>query len=116
MARLETDTFHGMVGRSAAIQALFRQIEQAAGLDAPVLIRGEFGTEKDVVAAALHALSARRDQPYEVTDCRAGYGWLAPMVMADLLGCAVISDPERPGSPGTLMRADGGIVFLLNIP
>jgi DNA-binding NtrC family response regulator len=47
-----------------------------------------------------------------VTDCRAGYGWLAPMVMADLLGCAVTSDPERPGGPGTLMRADGGIVFL----
>ena len=113
MARSEVDSFHGMVGRSAAMQALFRQIERVAALDTPVLIRGELGTEKDLVAAALHALSARRDQPYEVTDCRAGYGLLAPMVLADLLGCEPgVAVLEGYDGPGAAMRADGGILFL----
>jgi len=45
--------FHGMVGRSAAMQALFRRIERVALFDVPVLIRGETGTGKELVARAI---------------------------------------------------------------
>ena len=55
-----TPCFHGMVGQTAGMQALFRRIERVAPLDVPVLIVGETGTGKELVARALHELSRRR--------------------------------------------------------
>jgi DNA-binding NtrC family response regulator len=103
-----------MVGRSAAMHALFDRIERAAALDGPVLIRGELGTEKELVAAAIHRLSARRRHAFEVVDCRGGSGpWLGPMVLSDLVGCAAgVLAAETPRTAGALTRADGGTVFL----
>lgn len=53
-----------LVGRSAAMQRLFREIALVAASDLSVLIRGETGTGKELVAAAIHRHSKRRDQPY----------------------------------------------------
>jgi DNA-binding NtrC family response regulator len=58
MAGAEPSSFHGIIGRSAAMQALFRRIEQVAPIDVPVLIQGESGTGKELVAAAVQRLSA----------------------------------------------------------
>jgi two-component system nitrogen regulation response regulator GlnG len=53
-----------LVGRSAVMQAVFRQIAMVAPSDLPVLITGETGTGKELVAAALHRHSRRHEYPY----------------------------------------------------
>jgi transcriptional regulator with GAF, ATPase, and Fis domain len=60
-----------IVGRSAAIQAVLRQIEQVAKADATVLLLGETGTGKELFATRLHALSARCDRPMVRVNCAA---------------------------------------------
>jgi two-component system nitrogen regulation response regulator GlnG len=54
----------GMVGQSAAVRRVRRQVMQVADLDVPVLIRGETGTGKELVARALHEGSSRRKGPF----------------------------------------------------
>ena len=65
---LKTDTasvqFERLVGQSGAMQEVYRQIEQAAATDLPVLILGETGTGKELVAQAIHQQSERKDGPY----------------------------------------------------
>ena len=60
-----------IVGRSAAIQNLLREIELAGPSGARVLIQGENGTGKELVARALHAASGRRDMPFVAVNCAA---------------------------------------------
>ncbi|MCK6557527.1 sigma 54-interacting transcriptional regulator, partial [Candidatus Binatia bacterium] len=72
--RQELDTEHAfgeIVGRSAAIQQVTRQIELVAPTDATVLILGETGTGKELVARAIHQHSVRRDRPFIKVSCGA---------------------------------------------
>lgn len=55
---------HVLVGRSAAMQEVFKKIALAAQSDVPVLLTGESGTGKELAAAAIHIHSQRREQPY----------------------------------------------------
>ncbi len=57
-------SFHDMVGTSGLMKEVFRQIRQAAMTDIPVLISGETGTGKDLVANAIHQISARQEYPF----------------------------------------------------
>src|SRR6266850_1329092 len=57
--------------RSKRMQEVRSIIEEAAGVDVTVLITGETGTGKDVVARAIHALSSRRSGPYVKVNCAA---------------------------------------------
>jgi len=59
-----TAEFEQMVGRSPAMQEVYRQIRQAAATDIPVLVVGETGTGKDLVAQAIHKQSPRVHGPY----------------------------------------------------
>ncbi|MBN2576590.1 MAG: sigma-54-dependent Fis family transcriptional regulator [Deltaproteobacteria bacterium] len=65
-----------LVGSSPQMQRVRRLIERVAGSDAAVLIRGETGTGKELVARALHNLSPRRDQPFLAVNCSALPGTL----------------------------------------
>jgi PAS domain S-box-containing protein len=79
--RLETDaaylreeiasehSFAEMVGKSEAMTATFHKVEQAAKTDATVLLIGETGTGKELLARALHAQSSRSDRPLIKIDC-----------------------------------------------
>ena len=60
-----------LIGRSAPMQEVHRLIEQAAITPAPVLIHGETGTGKELVARTLHELSARADGPFVAVNCAA---------------------------------------------
>jgi DNA-binding NtrC family response regulator len=56
--------FEGMLGISLPMREVFQRTIEAASVDIPVLITGETGTGKDLIAAAIHKRSERKDQPY----------------------------------------------------
>jgi len=63
--------FDEMVGKSAALKRTLRQVEVVAPTDANVLILGETGTGKELVARAIHRLSPRRNLPFITLNCAA---------------------------------------------
>ncbi len=60
-----------MIGRSSAMQEVFRLIERAGPTDKAILIQGESGTGKELVAQALQKVSLRADKPFVVINCAA---------------------------------------------
>jgi len=68
---VEGSGYAGLVGRSPAMKALFRQMDRVASSDITVLIRGESGTGKELVARALHENSGRRDGAFVPVNCAA---------------------------------------------
>ena len=63
-ARAQAQGHGGLLGRCAAMQRVFLAIDAAAASSAPVLVEGETGTGKELVAMAIHQRSARRQQPF----------------------------------------------------
>lgn len=63
-AKISTDGFCGLVGTSAVMKRLWSLVEKVAASDVPVLVYGETGTGKALVARAIHQLSPRRRQPF----------------------------------------------------
>ncbi|MEW6256335.1 MAG: sigma 54-interacting transcriptional regulator [Pseudomonadota bacterium] len=61
----------GIIGRSAAIQKVLRQVELVAPTDATVLVTGESGTGKELIARAIHEASERRERPLIRVNCAA---------------------------------------------
>ncbi|HXM46689.1 MAG TPA: sigma-54 factor interaction domain-containing protein [Pyrinomonadaceae bacterium] len=62
---------HGIIGESAAMRALGRQIRTAASCDLTVLVSGESGTGKELVARAIHFQSGRSKKPFVSLNCGA---------------------------------------------
>ena len=62
---------HGIVGRSRAIEDTIRLLELVAATRSTVLITGETGTGKELVARAVHSCSAQRSQPFIKVNCAA---------------------------------------------
>jgi DNA-binding NtrC family response regulator len=72
-----------MVGRSAAMRAVFAVLERAAQCDATVLLEGETGTGKELAAESIHRQSARAQGPFLVVDC----GAISPdLIESELFG------------------------------
>lgn len=103
--------FETILGQSAAIRALRQRAARMAQVDAPLLIRGETGTGKELVAHACHAGSRRREQPFFALNCAALPESLAE---SELFGYApgAFTGALRGGRPGLLELADGGTLFL----
>ncbi|MBL8747840.1 MAG: sigma-54-dependent Fis family transcriptional regulator [Planctomycetes bacterium] len=100
----------GLVGQSPAMRELLRQLDLLRTSDATVLIAGESGTGKGLVAKALHLGSARAGQPFVAMNCAAVPDTL---VESELFG----HEPgaftgARAGKTGLLSRAHRGTLFL----
>lgn len=67
----KTYRFENLIGRSEAMNSVFRRIEKAAETDASVLIQGENGTGKELIARAIHYNSSRRKAAFVAVDCAA---------------------------------------------
>jgi two-component system response regulator GlrR len=102
--------FGKVIGRGPAMQALFARLERAAVTDSTVLLLGETGTGKEVIAESVHQASPRRARPFVVVDC----GNMAPnLIESELFGhtkgafSGAVSERK-----GAFLEADGGTVFL----
>jgi two-component system, NtrC family, nitrogen regulation response regulator NtrX len=99
-----------IIGNSPAIRQLLKEIERAGSSPARVLIHGEHGTGKELVAGALHAASARSDRPFVAVNCAA---------IPDELIESELFGHERgaftgatQGRRGLFEEAHGGTLFL----
>ena len=102
--------FESIVGRSAALRRVLRQLEVVAPTDSGVLIQGETGTGKELIAEAIHNRSPRRDRPFIKVNCAA--------IPSGLLESELFGH-EKGAFTGAIMRkpgrfelADKGTLFL----
>jgi DNA-binding NtrC family response regulator len=104
------DRFGPLVGASVVMRALFARLERLAAVDTTVLVTGETGTGKDLVAEAIHLASPRRAQPFEIVDC----GAVAPnLIESALFGHARGAfTGAATAQAGAFERAHGGTLFL----
>jgi DNA-binding NtrC family response regulator len=101
---------HQLVGGSAAMRHLFELINRFAQSDATVLIQGETGTGKELIADAIHQCSPRRNEPFVVLDCSA---IPEQLFEAQLFGHEVGAFTGAVKStPGVFEMAHGGTLFL----
>ena len=106
----EKEQLGEMVGKSSAMREIFGLIEKIAPTDATVLIEGETGTGKDMIARTLHLLSPRHDAPFIVVDCGAVAGTL---IESELFGHEKGSFTGAvTARQGAFELASGGTVFL----
>jgi formate hydrogenlyase transcriptional activator len=104
------DCFEGIVGKSPALRRVLEHVAIVAPTDSTVLLHGETGTGKELVARAIHNLSSRRDRPYVRMNCAA--------IPSGLLESELFGH-ERGAFTGALMQrkgrfelADRGTLFL----
>lgn len=100
----------GIIGDHPSMQRVLKTVEQVANSRATVLVSGETGTGKELIAAAIHHLSNRRDKPFVRLNCAA---------LAESLLESELFGHERGAFTGAQMRregrfkqADGGTLFL----
>ena len=106
----DAEQFGPVVGRSLAMRKIFGLLERVAPTDVTILLQGETGTGKDLIARAIHEASDRRGGPFVVVDC----GAVAPnLIESELFG------HERGAFTGAHSRrtgafelANGGTIFL----
>jgi two-component system, NtrC family, response regulator AtoC len=98
-----------LVGRSQAFIEVMTQIGRVAGTNFPVLLTGESGTGKQLVASAIHHRSGRSEQPFVVVNCAA---IPAELIEAELFGRVKKPFSETQEKRGLWEEADGGTVFL----
>jgi transcriptional regulator with GAF, ATPase, and Fis domain len=100
----------GLLGKSIPMRRLFTLIERVALTDDPVLIQGETGTGKELVAEAIHEESSRAERPLVVFDCSA----VSPnLIESELFGHVRGAFSGAVGDrPGAFETAAGGTLFL----
>jgi DNA-binding NtrC family response regulator len=102
--------FENIIGGSAAMQAVFEQIRALSSSDASILLLGETGTGKELVAQAIHHQSARRDGPFVAVNCAAiPENLLESELFGHEKGAFTGADRKRRG---LFVEASGGTVFL----
>lgn len=106
----ERKAFHGLIGETPDMRQLMANIERIGPTEASVLLLGETGTGKEVIARALHLESRRRQRPFEIIDC----GALLPTLIASELfghekGAFTGANARHSGA---FERATGGTIFL----
>jgi two-component system response regulator HydG len=100
----------GMVGRSAVMRTLFERMRRVAPTEATVLITGETGTGKELIARGVHALSSRANGPFVAVNCAAlAEGLLESELFGHVRGAFTGATRDRAG---VFEAAISGTLFL----
>ncbi|MCW8833188.1 MAG: sigma 54-interacting transcriptional regulator, partial [Colwellia sp.] len=104
-------SFENIIGGSAKILRIKEQGERFAKLDLPVLISGETGTGKELIARALHQKSDRAKAPFLAINCAA---LPEHLLESELFGysAGAFTSARKAGKPGLIELAEGGSIFL----
>jgi DNA-binding NtrC family response regulator len=107
---LKAGDFHGLIGRSAPMRQLFEQIRRVARANGPVLVTGESGVGKELVARALHAESDRHQGPVLAVNCA---GIPPDLLESELFGhsAGAFTGAQR-ARKGLFAEAEGGTLLL----
>ncbi|MBI5531321.1 MAG: sigma 54-dependent Fis family transcriptional regulator [Deltaproteobacteria bacterium] len=108
-AELEA-AFGPLVGSSPVMRRLYKVMSRVAATDLSVLITGETGSGKDLVAQAIHGASPRKDAPFVVVDCGAIPTGLAESILFGHEKGSFTGATQRKS--GVFQNANGGTVFL----
>jgi DNA-binding NtrC family response regulator len=109
-SRSGTLTFRDIITRSPIMQAVLRTAEKAAGSNIPVLIDGESGVGKELIARAIHGTSGRRAKPFVAVNCGAIPDNLVESTLFGHEKGAFTGATER--HLGKFVEASGGTLFL----
>ncbi len=103
------DRFGGLIGASVAMRRVYALLERIADSDQPVLVEGDTGTGKELVAAAIHDASGRAKRQLVIFDCSA----VSPELMeSELFGHVANAFTGAKERKGIFREADGGTLFL----
>ena len=102
---------HRLVGKSSQMREIYKLIGIMASNTMTVLIEGETGTGKDLVARAIHTGSTRKEAPFVPVDCGA---LPDELLESELFGyeAGAFTDAKKEGKPGRFELANGGTLFL----
>jgi formate hydrogenlyase transcriptional activator len=104
------DRFAGIIGKSPALQSVLEQVSIVAATDSTVLLHGETGTGKELIARAIHNLSSRRERTFVRMNCAAiPSGLLESELFGHEKGAFTGALTQRKGR---FELADGGSLFL----
>ncbi|MGA2128873.1 MAG: sigma-54 dependent transcriptional regulator [Xanthobacteraceae bacterium] len=109
-SRSGTLTFRDIITRSPTMQAVLRTAEKAAGSNIPVLIDGESGVGKELIARAIHGAGERRAKPFVAVNCGAIPDNLVESTLFGHEKGAFTGATER--HVGKFLEASGGTLFL----
>ena len=110
LRRSSTQDTEMIVGETPAMQQMMREAERAAAATVSVLITGETGTGKEVLARTIHSAGPRADKPFVPINCAA---LPDTMIESELFGYeAGAFTGAQKRKPGLIEIADGGILFL----
>jgi transcriptional regulator with GAF, ATPase, and Fis domain len=104
------DRFGALVGATPGMRRLYQVVARVAPTELSVLVTGETGTGKELVALAIHAGSARRKGPFVVLDCGAIAAGIAESMLFGHVRGAFTGASE--GRAGAFSEASGGTLFL----
>jgi DNA-binding NtrC family response regulator len=108
------DRLDNLIGRSPAMQEVFGLIRRMAGSQASVLVTGDSGTGKELVARAIHAHGPRKARPFVAMNCSA---IPETLLESELFGYARgAHSTANTDRQGLLVEADGGTLFLDEMP
>ena len=103
-------SFGKLIGKSPAMQELYKQLSQVAAVDTTVLITGESGSGKELAAHSVHQHSKRRDQPFVAINCAAlPESLMESELFGHVAGAFTGADHDHEG---LLVGANGGTLFL----
>lgn len=106
-----SDNTISLIGSSKTTQELIKNTQRFSQLDMPVLIQGETGTGKELLAHMLHEHGSRAESPFMAINCAA---LPENLLESELFGYApgAFSGAQKNGKPGLFELADGGSIFL----
>lgn len=107
---LDSHSQYNIVGHSPAMLKVFDQIKKISQTDQPILIEGETGTGKHLIAKAIHEVSSRAERPFVDFNCGE---YNENQIISELFGCEKRGSPKvRQSKKGFIETVQGGSLFL----
>nr|WP_239094271.1 sigma-54-dependent Fis family transcriptional regulator [Bacillus sp. B15-48] len=102
---------HQLIGESPEIRMILQKGEQIARVDTPILVTGETGTGKELIAKYIHEVSSRKEKPFIAINCGAIQ---KELIASELFGyeSGTFTGGKKEGKRGKFEEANGGTIFL----